>query len=408
MFSIANENYQEISLSLQELFKFIKDLNVLEIKNQTFNLEYFLSSDYKMLLNLYGHKGSNSKESCFYCRKNLKDIPDINEDLFITRKLSDSFEADGHREPIIKFIDYKNCVIDLLHLLLRVSDHLFEILIAKLIKIDNNSGSDIERRPYFKIFMDFLKDKCKISNPWYVSSKSEDKIKLRSLNGNERIKIFERIFQEYETMDIKTGQNIKKRKNFTDIFPGSNETNKKFIDESNVWYVFYENLNSIKRYDIIDLDKLDSSFKKWLRVYLKILWENLSKKTIPPYIHIMCFHLCEILQNYGNINKFTTQSLEKLNDFTTQYYHISSNKKNYQKGFLLQILKKRNRIEFYQHEGNSSDFIHLKRDPRKRNFYNESSSESSYNDDDASDESSYNADGTSDEEDAIAISSDES
>ena len=125
-----------------------------------------------MLLNLYGHKGSNSKESCFFCRKNLKDIPDINEDLFITRKLSDSFEADGHREPIIKFIDYKNCVIDLLHLLLRVSDHLFEILIAKLIKIDNNSGSDIERRPYFKIFMDFLKNKCKISNPWYVSSKS--------------------------------------------------------------------------------------------------------------------------------------------------------------------------------------------------------------------------------------------
>jgi hypothetical protein len=397
MFSIANENYEEISLSLQDLLNIIKDLNVLEMNNEKFNLEYFLSSDYKMLLNLYGHKGANSKESCFYCRKNLKDIPDINEDLLITRSLSDSFEADGHREPIIKFIDYKNCVIDLLHLLLRVSDHLFEILIAKLIKIDNNNGADIERRPYFKIFMDFLKNKCKISNPWYVSSKSEDKIKLRSLNGNDRIKIFNTIFREYETTDIKTGKKIKKRKNFTDIFPTSEDKNKKFIDESNVWYVFFENLNSIKRYDIIDLDKLDSSLKKWLRIYLKILWENLKKKSIPPYIHIMCFHLCEILQNYGSINKFTTQSLEKLNDFTTQYYHISSNKKNYQKNFLLQIIKKRNRIEFYQLEGSSSDFIHLKRDPRKRNFYNETSSESSHNDDDSSDE-----------EDGIAISSDES
>jgi hypothetical protein len=341
MFSIANENYEEISLSLQDLLNIIKDLNVLEMNNEKFNLEYFLSSDYKMLLNLYGHKGPNSKYHLF--------------------------------------------------------DHLFEILIAKLIKIDNNNGADIERRPYFKIFMDFLKNKCKISNPWYVSSKSEDKIKLRSLNGNDRIKIFNTIFREYETTDIKTGKKIKKRKNFTDIFPTSEDKNKKFIDESNVWYVFFENLNSIKRYDIIDLDKLDSSLKKWLRIYLKILWENLKKKSIPPYIHIMCFHLCEILQNYGSINKFTTQSLEKLNDFTTQYYHISSNKKNYQKNFLLQIIKKRNRIEFYQLEGSSSDFIHLKRDPRKRNFYNETSSESSHNDDDSSDE-----------EDGIAISSDES
>jgi hypothetical protein len=380
------------------MLSIIKDFNILEINNEKLKIEYFLSSDYKMLLNLYGHKGSNSKESCLWCKKNLKEPPNIEENLLIERTLDDSYTANGHNEPIINFIEYKNCVIDLLHLLLRVSDHLFEILIAKLIRIDNNSGINLEKRPYFKKFMDFLINKCKISNPWYISSKSDDKIKLRSLNGNERITIFQQIFKEYDEVNIKTGKIEKKRKNFSDIFPKSPDKEKHFIDESNVWFVFYKYLNSVKQYDIIDLDELDLGLKRWLKTYLKILWENLRKNTIPPYIHVMCFHLCEMLEKFGSINNFTTQSLEKLNDFTTQYYHSSTNKKNFNKNFLLQLINKRNRIEFYQLEGNQNDFIRLKKNPRKTNFYNDTSTDESSETDESNSEGAEDEEGEDDDE----------
>ena len=49
-----------------------------------------------------------------------------------------------------------------------------------------------------------------------------------------------------------------------------------------------------------DIIRLNKDLKEWLATYLKILWENLKKKTIPPYIHVWTYHMCEILEIYGN------------------------------------------------------------------------------------------------------------
>jgi hypothetical protein len=385
MFEVAKEDYGEISACLNDILLLLENLKSITINGKEFKLEYFFSSDYKMLRNIYGHKGSNAKEGCFWCKKNLKEIPKIEEDLQITRTLNDNYEIDGHQQPLIKFIEYKNCVVDLLHLLLRVTDHLIELLVAKLIKIDNNSGGNIEKRPYFKIFMEFLKNECKISNAWYVSSKSENKIKLRSLNGNERIKVFKTIFKKYMGYNNKTGERVLMLKNFSDIFPKVNEKKKKFDEESNLWFEFYRCFKLVKEYNTIDLDQLNKDLKEWLTTYIKILWENLKKKTIPPYIHVWTYHMCEILEIYGSINKFTTQSLEKLNDFTTQYYHLCSNKNNKKKSFLKQIVKKRNRIEFYNLGGLSNEFYRIKpRKERRRYYYDDSISDDEDDDDDKS------------------------
>ena len=52
---------------------------------------------------------------------------------------------------------------------------------------------------------------------------------------------------------------------------------------------------------------------------------------------------------------FSTQPNEKLNDFCTKYYHRNTNKNNTDKKYLLQLLHKRNRIEFYNLEGEIED-----------------------------------------------------
>jgi hypothetical protein len=58
---------------------------------------------------------------------------------------------------------------------------------------------------------------------------------------------------------------------------------------------------------------------------------------ITPYLHSMVHHLPEMHKKYGNLNYFSAQGLEKLNDFSTSDFFRSTNKS---KEFLKQILNK--------------------------------------------------------------------
>ena len=106
--------------------------------------------------------------------------------------------------------------------------------------------------------------------------------------------------------------------------------------------------------------------------------ENYSKK-FSPHILLFIFHYCEMLEIHGNIHMFATQPNEKLNDFCTKYYQNCSNKQNSDKKYLIQLIKKRNRIEFYNLEGDVHEFF--------SNFYQEDSSENEI--DESSDTSDY-------------------
>ena len=55
-----------------------------------------------------------------------------------------------------------------------------DLLINKLKKLDKNESDDLNQRPYFTILMDFMKTKCKLTNPCYFKNK---KIHLRTFNG---------------------------------------------------------------------------------------------------------------------------------------------------------------------------------------------------------------------------------
>ncbi len=110
----------------------------------------------------------------------------------------------------------------------------------KITQTDNNVSADIDLRPNFKMYMNFLINDCKITKPLYVCSRDdEDKIKTRSLYGNERLKIFTVMFQNGGKMQ--------------DIFKNSK------IDlkiENNIWKVFFRLYLSIK-YFPSDLNEFD-------------------------------------------------------------------------------------------------------------------------------------------------------
>ena len=72
--------------------------------------------------------------------------------------------------------------------------------------------------------------------------------------------------------------------------------------------------------------------KKFLEDFLAVYHRN----EITPYLHCMCHHLPEQHFKYGNLNYFSAQGLEKLNDMSTSLYFNSTNKK----GAIKQMLER--------------------------------------------------------------------
>ena len=59
-------------------------------------------------------------------------------------------------------------------------------------------------------------------------------------------------------------------------------------------------------------------------------------------------HIPEFLEKYKDVNVFNIQGLEKLNDFTTEYFFKSTNKNLTDNKYIEQLMNKKNRIDFYQ------------------------------------------------------------
>ena len=65
MAQINTENYDETKIALSDVFKEIGKLDKLTIKNKTYLIKKYLSSDMKMLANLYGLNSANANQGLF-------------------------------------------------------------------------------------------------------------------------------------------------------------------------------------------------------------------------------------------------------------------------------------------------------------------------------------------------------
>ena len=107
---------------------------------------------------------------------------------------------------------------------------------------------------------------------------------------------------------------------------------------------FYEIMYKIRNFsfDSNYVDSLRAQINNWTDSFNK-----LNKGICTPYIHSLQKHVPEMIEKYHNINLFNIQGLEKLNDLSTTYYYSSTNKKNSGKTYLMQLMEKRNRIEYF-------------------------------------------------------------
>jgi hypothetical protein len=201
MFEIEYENYDQIKISLENMLEKIKEIKEIDINGTMYKVKFYLGGDLKFLAIVLGIKAANSCHPCPWCNFD-KSIPcNLNHKWSFSRthEIAERILAQGEfegykKKAIFDFIKFDDCIIDMLHLLLRITDQLFEAFLKKINTFDGNQDSpDFTKRPLLSKLNELIKSGCKITKPFRVKKKTDDgkpaSIKLRSLNGNERLKI---------------------------------------------------------------------------------------------------------------------------------------------------------------------------------------------------------------------------
>lgn len=358
MFQIDDENYDGIKFALDEILKQIDEITELRIGNNTYRIESCFGGDMMFLGAIYGINAPNSNYPCIWCKCKKTEFGyvekkwSISDPKFNARNIKEAEEfckkngddRNGYFNKPLTKIEFSSCVVDLLHLFLRVTDTLIQILEKKIIKIDQNEGTDLKKRQNFKIFISYLEKECKMHKPFYCV---DNKLKRRSFNGTERFLIFENCNELFNQL-------IEKNEN--------NDNAQMFKDMQYIWFEFFEIFLEIKYYQkqnpepnpnpnhsLFDKEnEFEFRLLNWLSSFRFIFDDDSSYLT--PYIHIFVYHLPEFLKSY-DVNLFNLEGLEKLNHVTIQNFHRSSNKKTPDLQYIKQLIEKRNRTEFYILEG---------------------------------------------------------
>ncbi len=186
------ENYESLTLSLQEIINDLEQIKSIDFDGITFDIEWTTGGDFKWLAIVRGINLANSNQPCIWCHWHKRDLDtkkwSINE-RNIQKAKQNLNNKNGYKNlPLFQFIEFNMNVIDPLHMFLRITDKLFNKLLDFIEKLDNNGSFDLDKRPYLKRLNDFLIDNLKITSPLYFSKNK--RVKFRNLNQNERLKFF--------------------------------------------------------------------------------------------------------------------------------------------------------------------------------------------------------------------------
>ncbi len=227
-------------------------------------------------------------------------------------------------------IDYDKFVIDLLHMFLRVSDVLLDLLIDSILRADNfeqNSVFEYERHKNTAIFANFLHQKCKRNKTLSGLKLVElrDSLTQNWTGGSKRI-LFKEITQESSNIYALFGNNFEKT-----------------LEVSQIWDKFWKLDIILHSNEVITAKSIEDRTKEISRLFSRVY----ALQKITPYIHFLFYHLHESYSKFGNLNYYSAQGLEKLNDQSTYQFFGSTNKS---KSFIKQMLEKDIRIGFLEDE----------------------------------------------------------
>lgn len=338
----CQEKYPEISAAVKDIAEEIAQIDTIKIGQYEFKIEFMLGADWKFLAMSVGIESATADYFCIWCKCKADERYDTSKTLSISdtqksaRTISEIQELASLRkkkgnqkygcinQPLFPTIQIDHVIPDILHLFLRISDTLINLLIMELRRMDGIEKIKIKEfnksnASFLHTYVEFLNQNCKISFHMYLQ-KDTSQLKWRDLTGPEKLKLFKKL-------------------KIPEIFPTFPQSNK--VQE--IW----DGLLQINEYlwsgTIDKKEKTLAEFKsvstKWIRDFLTVY----HTRHVTPYMHLLIAHIPEFLRLYGSLAPYSQQGLEKLNDDVTKMYYRGTNHRI--KEALEQILLKRNRTE---------------------------------------------------------------
>ena len=207
----AQEKYECLSEAVKDIASDIKSIKSLTIDGHNFNIKFFLCADMKYLAICAGIQAANAKFSCVWCKcpaeqrhntsKSWCTIEDGARTIDEIKCLALVQHKDSKygciHQPLFPSIPINHIIPDILHLFLRISDTLINLLILDLRRIDRieqfrsqefkpTAAQNVNR------YITYLNVNCKISFHMYVDQVSKN-LKWRDLTGPENLRLFKAI-----------------------------------------------------------------------------------------------------------------------------------------------------------------------------------------------------------------------
>ena len=331
------ETGEDIHKALKILIQEFNALNSVVINGREIRIEKFLGGDLKFLNQVTGIGGFAGLFSCLWCKCPKLDRSDMTKEWSMTdvskgartvdeitacskKPKSNKTRFNCNASPIFPSIPIAKVIPDTLHLVLRMMDQLVYQVTFYLQNCDNivrlTANLNLQNCTNLMRFQDFIK-KLGIHD-WRYEIK-DSKIQARSFTGPEHRRILTNI-----NLDL--------------LIPD----HPKLTQLKTLWMnfkVLVDQLNVNLAND--DIDKFELSAKAWVDLYSHVF----LAKDVTPYMHVLAYHIPEVMRLYGNPTSFCQQGLEKLNDLVTKWYFRSS---NFGKDSFRQIMHKQHRIRLLE------------------------------------------------------------
>ncbi|GBC38066.2 hypothetical protein GLOIN_2v1488672 [Rhizophagus irregularis DAOM 181602=DAOM 197198] len=334
----GTENYPTLTVAVNALIQELQELsnNGMIINNILWNFELFFSSDWKFLATCLGFNAANSNYFCPWCEITKNQRGNGQVDWVISKSMSilneNPIAYPGHKlPPLFNMISLKNHVPDKLHIMLRITDRLWELVLQEI----KNEGlfNDISRNIIIKEM-----EKLKIRFEFWKIRGTEN-WDYTSLMGDDKLRVL-RNFNLAKLFDPERAALIK-----------------------SLWNGFAE------LYDLLGEIKTDPQYfrlkaKVWYELFLKktvidpetnnILEQGLYRSSdVTPYIHVLVSHVWEfmLIHKRWGLNAFSCSAVEKKNHNHVCYFFKKTLKNggNFQNktSAICEILEHENRLLFY-------------------------------------------------------------
>ena len=208
------ESYECLKLALADIIHEVEHLKEIQVEGITFKITYYLGGDWKFLAVVTGIDSASSNHACIWCKCKKDERCDIQREWSLSDKNKGARTTDENMElaqrprsrkeysvshkPLFPSIPLTHVVINSLHLFLRTSDVLIDILIVKLRRQDaiatvkKFSNPNLSKYRHIQNFQTFLSSLGIPGFEFYVGRSSKE-LRCCSLTGPEKLKLFRSI-----------------------------------------------------------------------------------------------------------------------------------------------------------------------------------------------------------------------